>query len=305
MNVLIAYDGSAPSDVTLHDLKCAGLPDVVDAELMFVAEVWIPPEDSYTGPSIWEIAIRDVAAQGRNTMANARRSAEQAAGRLRDDHPEWKIVSRVEAGSATLQIVERAERWPADLVIVGAQTHAVVVERLGLGSVALRVLTHLQCPVRVARQPVHSSRSELRIAVGVDGSPDSQAALREITQRNWPAGTEARAISVVDHRVLTVPETLRDVTGNPAASASEAIANGAAALLRRAGLTASAYVLNGDPKRVLVQACREWETDCLFVGARGLTGVERFLLGSVSTSVAMHASCSVEVVHMAARVKHV
>ena len=63
------------------------------------------------------------------------------------------------------------------------------------------------------------------------------------------------------------------------------------------GLSASAHVLRGDPKAVLVQVCRESEIDCLFVGARGLTGVERFLLGSVSTSVAMHAPCSVEVVH--------
>ena len=37
--------------------------------------------------------------------------------------------------------------------------------------------------------------------------------------------------------------------------------------------------------------------DCIFVGARGVRGLERFLLGSVSTTVATNAHCSVEIVH--------
>jgi nucleotide-binding universal stress UspA family protein len=104
-------------------------------------------------------------------------------------------------------------------------------------------------------------------------------------------------ITVLDHRVLTLPPGVDLLPGNPAPSVSEAIANAAADRLRRAGLAASASVLSGDPKHVLVEAAREWEADCMFLGARGLTRVERFLLGSVSTSVAMHAPCSVEVVH--------
>lgn len=34
----------------------------------------------------------------------------------------------------------------------------------------------------------------------------------------------------------------------------------------------------------------------LFIGARGLNGIERFFIGSVSTYIAAKASCSVEVV---------
>ena len=35
---------------------------------------------------------------------------------------------------------------------------------------------------------------------------------------------------------------------------------------------------------------------CIFVGAKGLRSVERFLTGSVSASVAARAHCSVELV---------
>ena len=56
-------------------------------------------------------------------------------------------------------------------------------------------------------------------------------------------------------------------------------------------------VKEGDPKRVLIEEAEQWGADCIFVGARGLRRLERFLLGSVSTAVAARAHCSVEVVH--------
>jgi nucleotide-binding universal stress UspA family protein len=52
----------------------------------------------------------------------------------------------------------------------------------------------------------------------------------------------------------------------------------------------------GDPKHVLLDEAEQWGADCLFVGARGLSRIERFLLGSVSAAVAARAQCSVEVV---------
>ena len=42
-----------------------------------------------------------------------------------------------------------------------------------------------------------------------------------------------------------------------------------------------------------------WGADCVFAGAKGLSRLERFLVGSVSTAVAARAPCSVEVVRAA------
>lgn len=39
-----------------------------------------------------------------------------------------------------------------------------------------------------------------------------------------------------------------------------------------------------------------WGADCIFVGAKGTRGIDRLLLGSVSSAVAARARCSVEVV---------
>jgi nucleotide-binding universal stress UspA family protein len=51
-----------------------------------------------------------------------------------------------------------------------------------------------------------------------------------------------------------------------------------------------------NPKRLLISEAEDWGADCIFVGARGLSHIERFWLGSVSTAVAPRAHCSVEVV---------
>ena len=70
-----------------------------------------------------------------------------------------------------------------------------------------------------------------------------------------------------------------------------------AAQLSSVGLQASAVVVEGYPKQVLLEESENWGADCIFVGARGLRGLDRFLLGSVSTAVAARAPCSVEIVH--------
>jgi nucleotide-binding universal stress UspA family protein len=38
-------------------------------------------------------------------------------------------------------------------------------------------------------------------------------------------------------------------------------------------------------------------SDCVVVGATGVRGIERVLVGSVSTTAALNAPCSVEIVH--------
>ena len=66
--------------------------------------------------------------------------------------------------------------------------------------------------------------------------------------------------------------------------------------LRDSGIGATAFVLDGDPKDALVREAEQWKADGIFVGAKGHSAMDRFLLGSVSTAVAARAHCSVEVV---------
>jgi nucleotide-binding universal stress UspA family protein len=61
-------------------------------------------------------------------------------------------------------------------------------------------------------------------------------------------------------------------------------------------LNAEVIVRKGNPKDELVDEANNWGADCIFVGARGMRGIERLLLGSVSSAVSARARCTVEIV---------
>jgi nucleotide-binding universal stress UspA family protein len=52
----------------------------------------------------------------------------------------------------------------------------------------------------------------------------------------------------------------------------------------------------GDPADVLVAAANEFGADLVVVGNRGMSGVRRFVLGSVPNKVSHHCPCSLLIV---------
>ena len=77
--------------------------------------------------------------------------------------------------------------------------------------------------------------------------------------------------------------------------------NSAEQVLASVGLKATAAVLSGNPKEVILEEAKKWNADLIVVGSHGRRGFKRFLLGSVSEAVAMNAHCSVVVVRGPAR----
>lgn len=52
----------------------------------------------------------------------------------------------------------------------------------------------------------------------------------------------------------------------------------------------------GTPAEEIIQIARQENVDAIIMGSRGLTGMDRFLLGSTSERVVRHAHCSVIIV---------
>lgn len=226
-------------------------------------------------------------------MKRCREQSQRAADRLKQVFPSWAILAEAAADSPGWGVIRWAEGWDgasrADLVIIGAAGKSVI-GRVLLGSVSHKVVTYVRCSVRVARVTAASKDRNLRLVLGADGSPDALTALQAICSRNWPPGTEVRVVCAVDSRMITPWPGVSSVDG------AEAIAERAADELRGVGLAVSTHVTKGEPQRELLKQAEETAADCVFVGAQGLSRVERILLGSVSTAVAMRAACSVEVV---------
>jgi nucleotide-binding universal stress UspA family protein len=71
--------------------------------------------------------------------------------------------------------------------------------------------------------------------------------------------------------------------------------------LKRHGVTADVLLKEGDPAETILHAAERLRTDLVVMGSRGLTGMRRLLLGSVSHKVARHSPCSVLVVRKNSR----
>ena len=310
MKLLIAYDGSSCADAALDDLRRAGLPaEGVEAVVIAVAEVWLPPPpSSYEIVEAARVAHSPAELEERTSLAalalkETRRLAQRAAERVGKNFPGWKVRAEATSGSPSWEIIMRADEWKPDLVVVGSHGRSAL-GRFVLGSVSQKVLTEARCGVRVARGRVEVEDSPVRLVVGVDGSPGSEAAVREVAARRWPLKSEARVVVVEDpmvptlvgHLIPSVAEWVKE-SNRGETEWMQKLAERAAEQLRAAELLVSSAVLNGDPKRVLVEEAEKWGADVIFVGSTGFSNrFERFLLGSVSAAVAARAHCSVEVV---------
>lgn len=304
MRILLGYDGSKFAEAALGDLHRAGLPS--DAEVIILCavdmfDVAASDEDTAGVPPQIAQAVEQRQVRLEEALAEARDVAERGASRVRSAFPSWTVSAEAVADSPGWAILKRAEGfggqpWRADLIIVGAAGHSAV-GRVFFGSVAHKVLTHARCSTRIARAGRVSDEGPIRLLVGVDGSDDSHAAVAAIARRTWPEGMECRVLTVADFRmrmslILCTPPL-------PPAAHAERLAREAAEILGAAGLQTTTLAREGEAARCLVSEAADFDADCIFVGARGLGRVERFLLGNVSSSVAMRASCSVEVVHPA------
>lgn len=291
MKVLIGYDGSECADAAILDLQRAGLPDDCEVLIILAADVFLPPDDSATDefPAYVPESIRRARQHARAAFAETKLLAARTAKKLGDMFPSWSVTTETVADTPHWAIIGKCEEWKPDLVVVGSHGRSAV-GRFVFGSVAQKVLYEVACSVRISREGSRHAGEGARLVIGADGSNDSDAMIKEVAARRWPPSSKVKLITSFEsaHWDPTEPEVHFDRIRD--------LQNAAATELQRAGLEVETLVSGEDPKSVLVREARKWEADCIFVGARGHSFIERVVVGSVSAAVAARADCSVEVV---------
>lgn len=308
MKILIGYDGSNSADAALDDLQKAGLPDDAEALIVTVAEIWMPPPTNGDDPEEYLPEVSpDWIKRHRKTKQTVFNEAEllnrHAIERLRIKFPGWKISLETLTGAPARKILNEAEEFRPDLIIVGSQGKNAV-SRLFLGSVSKKIVSEAKCSARVARGRIEVDPFPVRIIIGFDGSPGAHSAVEAVAARNWREESEIRLVTVVDPIVPTsigrfIPPVITWVEEERKTERRwiEKIAESALAKLTKAGFKTELVVKDGNPKQLLVEEADKWNADCIFVGANSYANkLERFLAGSTSSAVAERAHCSVEVV---------
>jgi len=183
-------------------------------------------------------------------------------------------------------ILEEAERFHADVIVVGWRGHGTV-RRLLMGSVSRGVVRGAHCAVLVVRRP---QRVE-RLVVGFDSSPAAKRVLAFVGRLAPPTNGHVTLVSGVE--LMTVPSQrlvpgaaaiaheIRRTNSSRTRTATKEL-NRAAAELKRSGWRTRILVVHGEPLRDLLGAVNAARAQLLVVGARGTGGLRRLLLGSVA-----------------------
>ena len=200
-------------------------------------------------------------------------------------------------------ILDEARRLRPTVICVGWRGHGGF-RRLLIGSVSRAVVRRAACSVLVVRRRPRRLRT---FVVGVDGSRNARRAALFLARLRPPRGGRVTVVRVEEPMNLPSAGLLpggiraalrREVSALNAerlAQAQHAV-DRIAARLRRAGWSVRTSVRSGAPLSEMLAAVTAAQPDVLVVGARGVTGLPKILLGSVAEGALNHSPVPVLVV---------
>jgi nucleotide-binding universal stress UspA family protein len=193
-----------------------------------------------------------------------------------------------EQGAIASSILKRAPK--RDGLIVMGSRGLDALDRFMLGSASTQVTLHAPCSVLVVKEEPRPIR---RIVLATDGSKSSDKALRFLVrnlrgQQAGPNGDLSIEVAVVHIMPFLKYPEIKDADQKLHQRYAEQLVN--------AGYVVEEISRLGHPADEILKVASRKKADLIVTGAKGLGAIARFLLGSVSTKVVQHSSCSVLVV---------
>ena len=244
---------------------------------------------------------------------NALRKAHQSLEKIREQFSDSGLATQVviKEKNPGKEILSFLERNGIDLAVVGTRGISGL-KRFLLGSVSEWILQEAPCSVLIVRGSARRAYGGMRVLMATDGSADAQVALKFLNQLTFPANSQIVLFHVIeptDYTVVQNDYALLNL-GTSARLDLEAVSKD----IRHRVNQASQTLLKDAQKRLkhkkvkiekiptgfsaeeIIKAASRFRADLIVVGSRGLTGLKRRFLGSVSSKVARHAPCPVLVV---------
>lgn len=297
MKVVLAVDQSRDARAAARLLQTLRLPRRSELSILHVIDV---PQVLPQFPG----QVRRLAKWRRDARTDAKRLIESFA--IPFEKQGLRVTALVKEGRPGPTILRALDRGLADLAVLGPRGLSGVM-RFVLGSVSELTLSEAPCSVLVVRRrPRAAPERGLRVVMAIDFSRAADEAKAVLAKLGLPPSSRIT--------VLHVRERADDVMARFIAKGQSALAQAIEAAMRKArqragqlldraarrlaqrGLPAASLLADGNPAEEIIRVAERQRADLIVLGARGLTGLTRILLGSVSRKVARHASCSVLVV---------
>jgi nucleotide-binding universal stress UspA family protein len=291
--ILLATDGSPEAERALG--TAAMLSEKLGAELHLVCVEPMPDPLSWPEARIMSPELRgDIRERAEEA---SRETLEGQIERLGEMGVEASGV-HVAAGRPDAEIVRLAEEAGAGLIVIGSRGLGLV-RRAVMGGVSLSVVHHSHCSVLVVREDGDLSGP---ILLAVDGSEQAKAAAEAAGEISASTGSKLHVAFVMPtaehlygHHLYSreVKHSVREQAEDEVKTFLDEQVEWIAA---RGGKVEDTHMAVGRPDAEIVRLAEELGAGLTAVGSRGLGGVRRALVGSVSDSVVRHAHGHVLVV---------
>lgn len=147
MKILLAADGSAPSEKAVSEVAHRPWPAGSSVEVLSVVEpVPLPATENWVAPDKY---YQELLRAARN---QAQAAIDKAVKLLRASHgASLEIITNVIEGHPQRVILDEAEAWGADLIVLGSRGLGAF-RRFLFGSVAHAVASHATCSVEIVHR---------------------------------------------------------------------------------------------------------------------------------------------------------
>jgi nucleotide-binding universal stress UspA family protein len=300
MKALCAVDGSkfsmraieALGTVFHQSFREVILVHVIDTGLL---ESGLKKEGTKTGKTKKILATLE--AEGKKILKAAEAYTAQVFNQQKTGKALVKIRSVLVKGHAAYALVKEGEKRKPHLIVLGSRGFHDI-KGYFMGSVSRKVLSHAPCPVFIVKDPI---QTPVQVVLAIDGSTASTRAANYLKSWISPDLVSVHILSVVPQafrglgssvRAKPYTKALRDAFQR---QAQETTAHVRSLFVKRK-FDVTSEVVPGNPRAVILDCLINREADLAVLGAKGLTGPERFQMGSVSEWVAAYSGCSILVV---------